>query len=201
MDRVLNTPLTWRHIRDTHFYYKTLCSAKILQFSLDSIADENYGDHHNDGGDTAQKMKFSIIDSFSKCGQIRSFLQIRSHLLKKPLMEISYFVPWDRLILLVGSVGYYEQSRDRRVVAKPLVANRPFQLILQLMKQWICREKYKKYKKYKNVSWKYKIYFENIQVLKYHWKSAWSYNLVFRKLKVTSWHRYFGIIFFFNLSR
>ena len=146
-------------------------------------------------------MKFSIKDSFSKCGQIRSFLQSWSHLLKKPLMEISYFVPWDRLILLVGSFGYYEQSRDRRVVAKPLVANRPFQLILQLMKQWICREKYKKYKKYKNVSWKYKIYLENIQVLKYHWKSAWSYNLVFRKLKVTSWHRYFGIIFFFNLSR
>ena len=36
---------------------------------------------------TAQKMKFSIKDFFSKCGQIRSFLQICSHLLKKFLME------------------------------------------------------------------------------------------------------------------
>ena len=32
---------------------------------------------------TAQKMKFSIKDLFSKCGQIRSFLRIWSHLLKK----------------------------------------------------------------------------------------------------------------------
>ena len=32
-------------------------------------------------------MKFSIKDFFSKCDQIRSFLRIWSHLLKKPLME------------------------------------------------------------------------------------------------------------------
>ena len=36
---------------------------------------------------TAQKMKFSIKDFFSKCDQIRSFLHIWSHLLKKSLME------------------------------------------------------------------------------------------------------------------
>ena len=33
---------------------------------------------------TAQKMKFSIKDYFSKCEQIRSFLWISSHLLKNP---------------------------------------------------------------------------------------------------------------------
>ena len=33
------------------------------------------------------KMKFSIKDFFSKCDQIHSFLQIWSHLLKKPIME------------------------------------------------------------------------------------------------------------------
>ena len=32
-------------------------------------------------------MKFSIKDFFGKCGQIRSFLRIWSHLLKKSLME------------------------------------------------------------------------------------------------------------------
>ena len=37
--------------------------------------------------DTAQKMKFSIEDFSSKCVQIRSFLRIWSHLLKKSLME------------------------------------------------------------------------------------------------------------------
>ena len=36
---------------------------------------------------TAQKIKFSIKGFFSKCDQIRSFLPIRSHLLKKSLME------------------------------------------------------------------------------------------------------------------
>ena len=36
---------------------------------------------------TAQKMKFSIKDFFSKCDQIRSFMRIWSHLLEKFLME------------------------------------------------------------------------------------------------------------------
>ena len=37
--------------------------------------------------DTAQKMKFSIKDFFSKCSQIRRKLRIWSHLPKKSLME------------------------------------------------------------------------------------------------------------------
>ena len=36
---------------------------------------------------TAQKMKFSIKDFFSKCDEIRSFLRIWLHLVKKSLME------------------------------------------------------------------------------------------------------------------
>ena len=36
---------------------------------------------------TAQKMKLSIKDFFSKCDQIRRKLRIWSNLLKKPLME------------------------------------------------------------------------------------------------------------------
>ena len=36
---------------------------------------------------TAENIKFSIQDFFSKCDQIRSFLRIWSHLLKKSLME------------------------------------------------------------------------------------------------------------------
>ena len=38
-------------------------------------------------GHTAQKMKFSIKDFFSKCDQIRSLLRIWSYLLKKSLLE------------------------------------------------------------------------------------------------------------------
>ena len=37
-------------------------------------------------------MKFSIKDFTSKCGQIRSFLRIWSHLLKKSLIEKFIFV-------------------------------------------------------------------------------------------------------------
>ena len=40
---------------------------------------------HATGTYTAQKMKFCIKDFFSKCDQIRSFLRIWSHLLKKSL--------------------------------------------------------------------------------------------------------------------
>ena len=36
---------------------------------------------------TAQKMKFSIKDFFSKCDQIRGKLRVWSHLLKKSLTE------------------------------------------------------------------------------------------------------------------
>ena len=42
---------------------------------------------YESGQITAQKMKFSIKDIFSKCDHIRSFLRICSHLLKKSLME------------------------------------------------------------------------------------------------------------------
>ena len=41
---------------------------------------------------TAQKIKFSIKDFFSKSEQIRSFLQIWSHLLKKSLMRTFIFL-------------------------------------------------------------------------------------------------------------
>ena len=39
------------------------------------------------GSSTAEKMKFTIKDFFSKCDRIRSFLRIWSNLLKKSLME------------------------------------------------------------------------------------------------------------------
>ena len=47
---------------------------------------------------TAQKMKFSIKDFFRKCDQIRSFLGMWSHILKKSLMENFIFCAVDLLI-------------------------------------------------------------------------------------------------------
>ena len=51
---------------------------------------------------TAQKVKFSIKDSFSKCDQIRRKQRIWSHLLKKSLMENFIFVQWYLKLLVHG---------------------------------------------------------------------------------------------------
>ena len=56
--------------------YSLVVNLNLVIKSMDRV--ENY---------TAQKMKFSIKNFFSKCDQIRSFLQIWSHSLKKSLME------------------------------------------------------------------------------------------------------------------
>ena len=40
---------------------------------------------------TAQKLKFFIEDFFSKCDQIRSFLRIWTHLLKKSSVKNLFF--------------------------------------------------------------------------------------------------------------
>ena len=44
------------------------------------------------GMDIAQKMKFSIKNFFTKCDQIRRFLRIWSHLLKKSFMKSFIFL-------------------------------------------------------------------------------------------------------------
>ena len=52
---------------------------------------------------TAPKINFSIKDFFSKCDQIRCFLWIWSHLLKKSLMEKFIFC----------AVLFYASSKER----------------------------------------------------------------------------------------
>ena len=54
-----------------------------------SLSNLNY---HKDLVSLHKKMKFFIKDFFSKCDQIRSFLWIWSHFLKKSLMENFIFV-------------------------------------------------------------------------------------------------------------
>ena len=50
---------------------------------------------------TAQSMKLSIKDFFSKCDQIRSFLWIWTHLLKKSLTRNFIFLCSDPSVILV----------------------------------------------------------------------------------------------------
>ena len=52
------------------------------------------------------QMKFSIKDFFSKCNQIRSFLRIWSHLLKKSLIENSIFCAV--IVPLANKLKYFE---------------------------------------------------------------------------------------------
>ena len=74
----------------------------LLSIQVYFLRQESRGKTYRDWRkyDTAQKIKFSIKDFFSKCDQIRSFLQIWSHLLKKSLMEIVIFCAvWGEFIL------------------------------------------------------------------------------------------------------
>ena len=71
---------------------------------------------------TAQKMKFSIMDFFSKCDQIRSFLWIWSHLLKKSVMENSIFCAvhvvciklWFNCVIKEIHQGYWDLSLHKK---------------------------------------------------------------------------------------
>ena len=56
---------------------------------------------------TAQKMKFSIKDFFSKCDQILCFLRIWSRLLKKSVMENFIFCAEHLVDLLKWSLVYH----------------------------------------------------------------------------------------------
>ena len=94
---------------------------------------------------TAQKMKFFIKDLFSKCDQIRSFLQIWSHLLKKSLMEnfiflcsvfYHYSVPayrkWstcDKLTFLL--VSYYCHTRGTSLHHECFFSTKSLKLVLE----------------------------------------------------------------------
>ena len=65
--------------------------------------------------DTAQKMKFTIKDFFSKCDQIRKKLRIWSRLLKKSLKENFIFcaVSYSKLCnLCYSSYCHYKYSED-----------------------------------------------------------------------------------------
>ena len=87
-------------------------SRKFLDGFSNQISANNLSNFHADCSfpyNTAQKMKFSIKDFFSKCDQIRSFLRIWSHLLKKSLMEnfifcavqVLYYNFWTAMLLLL----------------------------------------------------------------------------------------------------
>ena len=51
---------------------------------------------------TAQKMKFSVKDFFNRCDQIRIFLRILSHLLKKSLTKSFIFCAVGLIVLILS---------------------------------------------------------------------------------------------------
>ena len=62
--------------------------------------------------DTAQKMKFSITDFFSKCAQIRRKLRIWSNLPKKALMENLFFVQCEVVIKEIPRKQYSKRKKE-----------------------------------------------------------------------------------------
>ena len=74
---------------------------------------------------TAQAMKFSIKDFFSKYGQSRRELQIWSHLLKKSLMENFIFcaVILCFIIYMYLAFNYVKMSHKGLVCVKDIVKN------------------------------------------------------------------------------
>ena len=66
-----------------------LCSLCVFTFLYKP---ENSDLFNATGKSSAQKIKFSIKDFFSKCEQICGKLRIWSHLLKKSLMENSIYL-------------------------------------------------------------------------------------------------------------
>ena len=72
---------------------------------------ETPGDPRVKISNTGQKLKFSIKDFFSKCDQIRSFLRIWSHLLKKSYLENFIFVQCNcKAVINIGLGGCFRQG-------------------------------------------------------------------------------------------
>ena len=74
---------------NTQFSYTCVCNSGYKGNGFDCEKDNSKCDKCLPS--TALKMKFSIKNFFSKCDQIRIFLRIWSHLLRKSLMESFIF--------------------------------------------------------------------------------------------------------------
>ena len=92
--------------------------AKILRFGTETVTYRSpqfwilIPDNIKNVSSTAQKMKFSIKDFFSKCDQIRRKLRIWSHILKKSLMENLIFC-----VVFSGKLQEGNQKMERRKVS------------------------------------------------------------------------------------
>ena len=79
-------------LTEKHLIFQQPPSARlILSFTKNLILLQWKGQYLLPKQTLHKKMKFSIKDFFSKCDEIRSFLRIWSHLLKKSFMEIFIF--------------------------------------------------------------------------------------------------------------
>ena len=83
----------------------------------------------------SQKMKFSIKDFFSRCGQIRRRLWIWSHSLKKSLMKTSFFMQWKMCTYLflayrVRPFFFIKSAREALCVIRQFLPANIFEIFL-----------------------------------------------------------------------
>ena len=111
---------------------------------------QNVSNHFSDA---AQKMKFSIKDFFSKYDQIRNFLRIWSHLLKKSLMEnfifcavwlekcvLEYFVAslkWNYLNSVTTLIFLINLSKSLHKESMSAIEGQRIAPIVSLEKNWL----------------------------------------------------------------
>ena len=99
---------------------------------------------------TAQKMKFSFTEFFSKIDEIRSFVRIWSHLLKKSLME--NFIFWAVLVKTLGvDISWFMTLTHYVPVSSDI--NEVIRAVLNFLfffTKGFCS--HKKYKKHKNAN-------------------------------------------------
>ena len=73
---------------------------------------------------TAQKINFSTKDFFSKCDQIRSFLRIWSHLLKKSLLENFIFCAVNSTLFVKKTIfNFYDLKKKKKIKHDLLIEN------------------------------------------------------------------------------
>ena len=111
-------------------YAPVTCIAKrIVMFHNNRCFLVRHGDHY--WFHTAQKMKFSIKDFFSKCNQIRRKLRIWSHLLKKSLMGNFVFCA----VLVIGrSLFEVQQLKEDIPSMTDIFFDTPTLMLLQFLR-------------------------------------------------------------------
>ena len=87
--------------------------------------------------DNAQKMKLFIKDFFSICDQIRSFLRIWLHLLKKSLMKTSFCAAWNEEFFFLSNTKYKDHHCCQALTNKVVTSRYQILNVSEMFNSWL----------------------------------------------------------------